>query len=126
IKAGPTQRTAVPEISYSQFMSDIDAGDVVKVTISGNRAQAQYRTEGKTFQVVVPHSQEAMLAALRSKGAEIWIKDSGTESNSLQLLETWAPLLLLGVLWLYMIRQMRKGTRVRKPGEMPGVDDGPR
>jgi cell division protease FtsH len=125
VKTSSTQQRAIPEISYSQFMSDVDAGDVVRVTISGNRARAQYRTEGKTFQVIVPHSQETMLASLRSKGAEIWFKDSGTESSwPLQVLGTWAPLILLGVLWLFMIRQMQTRGRVRKPGDVPGVDDG--
>jgi len=124
VKSG-SQSTALPEISYSQFMSDVEAGDVARVTISGDRARAEYRTPGKTVRVVVPQSQNAMLEALRSKGAEIWFKDSGNESStSLQLLGTWAPLILLGLLWLYMMRQMRKSPSTRPRAISPGPGTG--
>lgn len=114
---------AVPEISYSQFMADVDAGGIDKVTISGNLARARYRAEGKIFRVVVPHSQEAMLGVLRSKGVEIWFRDSDSSSSSAsQLFGTWAPLILIGGLWFFMIRQMQKNARMLKQNQSPGVD----
>jgi cell division protease FtsH len=116
---------AIPEISYSQFMSDIDAGDVARVTISGNQVRAQYRAEGGTFRVTAPHSQAAMLASLQAKKAEIWIRESeGGTSPVTQLLGTWAPLLLLGGLWFFMIRQMRRTSRIQQPGASSGIGEG--
>jgi cell division protease FtsH len=116
---------AIPEISYSQFMSDIDAGDVARVTISGNQVRAQYRAEGGTFRVTAPHSQAAMLASLQAKKAEVWIRESeGGASPLTQLLGTWAPLLLLGGLWFFMIRQMRRTTRIQQQGGSSGVGEG--
>lgn len=124
VKAGPPDQ-GIPEISYSQFMSDVDSGEVARVTISGTKVRAEYHAEGKPFRVVAPHSQEAMLTALRSKGVEIWFKDSDTESSwPLQLLGTWAPLLLLGALWFFMIRQMRRAAMIQKQGANVGVNDG--
>jgi cell division protease FtsH len=105
-KSGSAQK-AVPEISYSQFTSDTEAGSIAKVTISGTRARAQYR-DGRTFLVALPRNQEAVLTLLHSKGAEVWFRNAADQSSGLQLLETWAPLLILGVLWFYMIRQQQK------------------
>ena len=123
VKPGSSQQ-AVPEISYSQFMSDVDAGAVARVTISGNQVRAQYGTEGRTVRVVAPHSQEAMLAALRSRSVEIWFKDSDSSNGPAQLLGTWAPLILLAALWFFMIRQMQRSAKTRDQGVNTGTSEG--
>ena len=41
------------------------------------------------------------------------IKDVNSGSWPLQLLGTWAPLILLGALWFFMIRQMQTGATRR-------------
>ncbi|HXP15793.1 MAG TPA: ATP-dependent zinc metalloprotease FtsH, partial [Terriglobales bacterium] len=46
---------------------------------------------------------------LNDKHVEVTVKDINNGSWPLQLLGTWAPLLLLGALWFFMIRQMQTG-----------------
>jgi len=96
-----------PEISYSLFLSRVDAGDVAKVTISGNELLATDRNGG-SFRVVVPSNRDAMIQTLRQKNVEIWFRGSAGDTLPAKLLGTWAPLILLAVLWLFMIRQMKK------------------
>jgi ATP-dependent Zn protease len=45
VKAKPAEQST-PQISYSQFMAAVESGDVVKVTIAGNRIRGQYRNNG--------------------------------------------------------------------------------
>ena len=103
------QSPQVSEISYSQFINQINAGSITQVRISKTRVRGT-RSDGSVFQVVVPESQDEMLADLEAKGAEIWYmepQDTGTWS----WLTNLAPLLLLGALWYFMIRQMRIATK---------------
>jgi cell division protease FtsH len=123
VKSSPPEG-ASREISYSQFMSVVDSGDVAKVTITGSRIRGQYRSSGGTFWLIGPANQALLLDTLHQKGTEIWFKDSGGDASPVQLLGNWAPLLLLGALWFFMIRQM-KSKSVMRVGGSPGVDNNP-
>ena len=100
---GNAQRTA--EISYSEFLSQVEGGNVKEVRIVKSRATGTYR-DGRSFQVVVPMSQEGMLETLRHNKVEIWFRDvaGGEWPNWLMNI---APLVLLAALWFFMIRQIR-------------------
>lgn len=100
---------AAPEISYSQFLSEVSAGGVTKVRISSGHAEGMYR-DGRSFRVIVPNSQEQMLATLEAKGVEIWYAEADN-GNPWSWLTNLLPLVLLAVLWYLMIRQMRTSTR---------------
>jgi cell division protease FtsH len=50
-----------------------------------------------------------MIKMLRDKGVSMNIRDITSGSWPLQLLGTWAPLILLAALWFFMIRQMQTG-----------------
>jgi cell division protease FtsH len=112
------ENEAIPEISYSTFMSDVEAGNVVKVTITGEQIRGWYR-DGKEFRLTGPSSPGAYLTALHDKGIEIVFREAQQASLPSQLLGTWAPLILLGALWYFMIRQLRK--RQNPPGGSPSV-----
>ncbi len=103
---GTDQQT--PYISYSQFLSGVEAGTVSTVKISGNVIQGDYRDGKGRFRVNAPDNPGIYLPTLREKGVEIWFAESPQAALPLQLLATWAPLILLGALWFFMIRQMQK------------------
>ena len=105
VKANPDQRKT-PEISYSAFLSQVEAGNVAKVTISRNQILGWYR-DNSPFSVTPPTSQEGMLQALRQKNVEIWFKDAAEGDRTTWLLNL-APLFLLAALWFFMIRQMKQ------------------
>jgi cell division protease FtsH len=108
----PTAGTA--EISYSEFLSQVNSGNVTKVRIAGKKASGTYR-DGSSFRVTVPASQDQILVALQQKGVETWYSDSEQQSTTGWLMNL-APLALLAVLWFFMIRQMRpRATQERNP-----------
>lgn len=106
VKAGPNTQGS-PEISYSEFLSQVEAGTVSKVTISGNHVAGQYR-DGRSFQAKASASQEGLIKVLHEKNVEIWFKD-GTETGWRAGLLNIAPLVLLAALWFFMIRRMKQG-----------------
>jgi cell division protease FtsH len=104
VKAGQNEPKTV-EVSYSEFLSQIEAGNVINVTISGNVVNGHYRN-GNSFRVTTSASQEVLIEKLREKNVEIWFKDSSNGGRRAWLLNL-APLILLAALWFFMIRQMR-------------------
>jgi len=105
VKGGDTPQ--IPEISYSEFLSQVDAGNVSKVSIAGNRVTGTYR-DARTFRVVAPASQDGMLQTLRQKNVEIWFKDAGDAGGWPQWILNLAPLILLAALWFFMIRKIQQ------------------
>ena len=106
-----------PAISYSEFLSQVEAGKVATVTISGMEIQGRYRDQG-TFSVIAPSSQAAMIEALRQKNVEIWFRDTAQGGWPTWLLNL-APLILLAVLWAFMIRQRSKRPQAPASGTAP-------
>ncbi|HTS34821.1 MAG TPA: ATP-dependent metallopeptidase FtsH/Yme1/Tma family protein [Candidatus Solibacter sp.] len=106
-----------PDISYSQFMADVDAGKVRSVSITGTEIRGVYKESGGAFHLTGPSDPRITLESLRNRDIEIRFRDAQTSSLPLQLLGTWAPLILLGALWFFVIRQIR--LRARKPPAPP-------
>jgi cell division protease FtsH len=100
----PTQ--AVTEISYSDFMTRVEKGHLSRVTIAGSEITAVDVTGG-VLRVIAPPNQTAMLDSLRQHQVAIWFKEK-PEQSRLSWLLNLAPLILLGALWFFMIRQIQK------------------
>ena len=98
------------EINVTQFMSDVDQGNVRELTVNGMEVHGKNR-EGQPFHTTAPSNYftPEMLKTLQSKGVSITFHDVNSGSLPLQLLGTWAPLILLAALWFFMIRQMQTG-----------------
>jgi cell division protease FtsH len=96
------------EINFSEFMGDVEAGRVHDVTVDGQQAKG-HLTDNSAFHTTAPLNYPDMIKTLREKGVSISFRDVNSGSLPLQLLGTWAPLILLGALWFFMIRQMQTG-----------------
>jgi len=103
--SGPKEK----EVNFSQFMTDVDQGRVREVTIDGTQVKGKYANDGSPFHTTAPANYPDMIKMLRDKGVNINIRDITSGSWPLQLLGTWAPLILLAALWFFMIRQMQTG-----------------
>jgi cell division protease FtsH len=110
VRAGNTTAQAVPEISYSDFLTRVANGQVSAVTIAGSVVLAR-DAKGSSFRVIAPANQSAMLGVLQQHGVDIWFKEM-PEQNWPNWILNLAPLVLLGALWFFMIRQMQR----RRPG----------
>ncbi len=96
------------EISFSDFMKQVDSGKISEVTILGAEVRGKFRDENAVFHTTVPTNYPDMITVLRQKDVSIKVKDvqGGTWSSWLLGL---APVLLLIGLWVFMIRQMQLG-----------------
>jgi cell division protease FtsH len=96
------------EINFSEFMSQVDQGNVAEVTVAGTEVRGKFRNDKVGFHTTVPPSYPDMYKTLREKGVNITVKDVQSGSWPTWLLNL-APLILLGALWFIMIRQMQTG-----------------
>src|ERR1044071_7270288 len=89
-------------------MTDVEQGHVHDITVDGMQVKGKL-TDGTAFHTTAPSNYPDMIKTLRDKGVNITFRDVNSGSLPLQLLGTWAPLILLGALWFFMIRQMQTG-----------------
>jgi len=97
------------EIAYTQFMSELNQGNVADVTIEGNVARGKLKN-GSMYHSVVPATNPALLKALddHTKETKTTFKDSQGWNWPMAIIQ-FSPFILLGVLWFVMIRQMQTG-----------------
>ncbi len=113
VKAGRDE-SRVPAISYSTFIYAAQAGKIAAVTITGSEIRGKY-INGDWFHLTGPANPAIYLPTLQNSGTEIEFHDAPKQSIPLQLLGTWAPLLLLGAMWIFMIRQLKCRNAPRPP-----------
>ena len=98
-------QTSVP---YSDFVSDVDSGQVSDVTIKGNQITGHYK-DGRAFATYAPPDGQ-LVPRLTDSGVRVTAQpdDSGTP-NLLSILLGWFPMLLLIGVWIFFMRQMQSG-----------------
>src|SRR5208282_125980 len=99
------------ELHVTQFMSNMEQNEIQEFTVNGMEVRGKLRN-GSLFHTTAPgnYFTPEVLKDLRSKGVDVKFNDANSGSLPLQLLGTWAPLILLGALWFFMIRQMQTGA----------------
>ncbi len=99
------------EVNVTQFIGDIDSGKVRELNVNGMEVRGKY-LDGSAFHTTAPanyFTPETLKSLKYDKHIEVTEHDANSGSLPLQLLGTWAPLILLGALWFFMIRQMQTG-----------------
>jgi cell division protease FtsH len=94
-------------INFSEFMSQVNQGNVSDATLMGTEVQGKYRNDKTGFHTTVPANYPDMIKQLQDKGVNITVKDP--QSNWPSWLFQILPLVLFGALWFIMIRQMQTG-----------------
>ena len=120
---GERDAQTATEITYSDFVAAVQAGDVATVSITGSEIHGRYH-DGRAFRLTGPSNPGIYLDALNDKKIEIVFHDAAVQSLPLQLLGTWAPMILLGALWFWMIRTLQR-KRSGPPGTMPSGGGSP-
>ena len=96
------------EINFSQFMTDVNQGNVRDVRIIGMEVRGKYKNDNSAFHTTVPPNYPDMYKTLYDKGVVIDVKDISNGTWPSWILNL-APLVLLAALWFFMIRQMQTG-----------------
>ena len=89
-------------------MSDAQGGQISDVTVVGNEVHGHYRTGKENFHTIVPSNYPDMYKVLEDHQVSVTIKDS-QGSAWFNILLQLSPILLLGALWFFMLRQMQTG-----------------
>ena len=97
------------EISYSEFLAGVDAGNVSEVTIAKHRITGSYRDKSTGFTTIAPEDP-SLVERLSKKGVKITARPPEEDVPSiLGVLVNWFPMLLLIGVWIFFMRQMQSG-----------------
>jgi cell division protease FtsH len=103
-------RTSVAEkVSYSQFLKDVDQGQVNSVTIEDNKIIKGVNKSNKHFITYIPVQDNALLGELIKGKVVVNGQEKQQESFLLHLFINWFPMLLLIGVWIFFMRQMQGG-----------------
>ncbi|HQZ18204.1 MAG TPA: ATP-dependent zinc metalloprotease FtsH [Vicinamibacteria bacterium] len=94
-------------IKFSDFMTQVDAGDIKEVTVNGNEIRGK-RGSGDTFKTVVPYGYDKPLDSLLAKKVQVSVINDQAPTFT-TILITFAPYAILLGIWIFFMRQMQAG-----------------
>jgi len=95
------------EISYTEFMAQVEKGNIVGVVIQG-QAISGTQVDGARFKTFAPQDAD-LIKILRSRGVTIKAKPPAESPWYMNLLVSWFPMILLIGVWIFFMRQMQAG-----------------
>ncbi|MEP2028616.1 MAG: ATP-dependent zinc metalloprotease FtsH [Paracoccaceae bacterium] len=96
------------EMSYSDFVAAVDAGDVTRATLDGEQVRFE-RSDGQSYVAIKP--QDAEITQLLTQ-ADIPFKAEQQEQSGFQtFLMSLLPFLLLIGVWVYFMNRMQGGGK---------------
>jgi cell division protease FtsH len=102
----PSQRTASSDISFSQLLNAVDAGDVRDVVIQGPEIHGTYK-DGHSFQTYAPNDP-SLIQKLYQKNVNITARPQQNDVPwFVSLLISWLPILAMIGVWIFLSRQMQ-------------------
>ena len=104
----PTSSNA-REINFSQFVAEVEAGNVEEVVISGDSITGKL-ADGQRFSSYAPPNDPTLINRLTERGVSITAKpDTSNAPTIWGILLSWFPMLLLIGVWVFFMRQMQSG-----------------
>jgi cell division protease FtsH len=95
------------DITFSQFMSQVEQGNVEKVTIQENQLSGAFK-DSQAFKTTLPAGYADLIKILRENKVDIVVKDT-SRSPLFSILMSWFPILFIILLWVFFMRQMQAG-----------------
>src|SRR5688572_11029469 len=97
------------EISYSELLSQVDAGNISEVVIQGHRISGNFADKSRTFTSFAPEDP-GLVERLNKQGVKISARPADEDVPSIfNVLVSWFPMLLLIGVWVFFMRQMQSG-----------------
>ena len=100
------------EIPYSQFLQDAQAGQIKAITIVENGTDTEIhgdmKADSSKFHTAAPSNDPAMYNALRDGKVSMTVKPN-SGNGWLNILIQFSPVIIIGALWFFMLRQMQSG-----------------
>jgi cell division protease FtsH len=102
-----TSQMSRKEMTFSEFLDNVEAHRIQRVTISGNLIRGIMKG-GDEFKTVAPSQYNDLVKTLREHNVEIDVKDT-SRAPWFSYLLSWFPLLLFVLFWIMFMRQMQAG-----------------
>jgi len=103
------QNRRANEISYSELLSQVDAGNISEVVIQGHRISGHFSDKSRAFTTFAPEDP-GLVDRLNKKGVKISARPADEDVPSIfNVLVSWFPMLLLIAVWVFFMRQMQSG-----------------
>jgi len=99
--------SSVRDLTYSQFLTEVESNSVSSVTISGNTISGVLNNN-QEFSTYLPDDPELM-NILRSRNINIEAKPPVELSWWMRILSSLLPMVLIIGIWIFMMRQMQGG-----------------
>jgi cell division protease FtsH len=105
---GSTPRGSQQPLAYSDFLTQVESGDVREVTIKGRQITGMFR-DGRPLTTLAPDDPN-LISKLQKHGVRISAQpvDDGAPTFW-GVLISWFPMLLLIGVWIFFMRQMQAG-----------------
>ncbi|MBL8054912.1 MAG: ATP-dependent zinc metalloprotease FtsH [Nitrospira sp.] len=96
------------QVIFSDFMAQLERGDVVKVTIKGHQISGQLKNASqiRTYAAEYPD----LVKMLREKNVQIEVVPSGENPWYMSVLMTLGPLAFFLGMWVFLMRRMQPGN----------------
>ena len=94
-------------LTFSEFMGSVDAGQIDRVTITGNEITGVNKAN-ENFRTYAPPQYEGLANKLIERNVAVAAREP-TASPWAALLYSWAPILLMIGFWIFFMRQMQSG-----------------
>ncbi|GBE10096.1 ATP-dependent zinc metalloprotease FtsH [bacterium BMS3Bbin12] len=105
---GP-RATPVQQVAYSQFLHNVNNGQVTRVVIDGRTIRGVL-SSGDKFTTYSPETDNrSMIGDLLKNGVQIQAQPPQQHSLLMQIFISWFPMLLLIGVWIFFMRQMQGG-----------------
>ncbi len=96
------------EIPYSQFLQDAQSGAISDVTLVENEIHGHMKADKSQFHTVAPANDPELYTALREGKVSMTVKPN-SGNGWLNILIQFSPVIIIGALWFFMLRQMQSG-----------------
>ena len=100
-------RTADDEVAFSEFMRQVQTGQVNSVELTGNEIVGT-STSGDLFRTYAPPQYEGLANELIDLDVQVEAR-AAAASPWATLLYSWAPILLIIGFWVFFMRQVQSG-----------------
>ncbi|MDT8444587.1 MAG: ATP-dependent zinc metalloprotease FtsH [Desulfuromonadales bacterium] len=97
----------IKPVPYTTFLTALEQGNVVDVTIQGSNLEGTY-ADGSSFKTYAPDDPD-LISLLREQGVAIVAEPDETNSFWMTMMVSWGPILLLIAVWIFFMRQMQSG-----------------
>ncbi|MBL8665856.1 MAG: ATP-dependent zinc metalloprotease FtsH [Rhodospirillales bacterium] len=105
---GSSPRVGQQPLAYSDFLSQVESGEVREVTLKGRQVTGIFR-DGRTLSTLAPEDPN-LIGRLQKHGVRISAQAPDDGSPTIwSVLISWFPMLLLIGVWIFFMRQMQAG-----------------